>query len=85
MVAANLSNIVDTALVQHCLDEALRDTSKAFPQLSCLKVHAGGKTLDVRGASSELSSRANSAEALTTLTNKFLQLMSEKQTQKQAR
>jgi CRP/FNR family cyclic AMP-dependent transcriptional regulator len=85
MVAANLSNIVDTALVQYCLDEALRETSKTFPQLSCLKVHAGGKTLDVRGASSELSSRVNSAEALTTLTNKFLQLMSEKQTQKQAK
>lgn len=83
MVAANLSNIVDTVTVQSCLDEALRDTTKKFPQLSCLKVHAGGKTLDVRGASSELSSRVNSAEALATLTTKFLQLMSEKQTRKQ--
>ncbi|MFN8552479.1 MAG: cyclic nucleotide-binding domain-containing protein [Candidatus Obscuribacterales bacterium] len=82
MVAANLSNIVDTATVQYCLDEALRETTKTYPQLSCLKVHTGGKTLDVRGASSELSSRVNSAEALTMLTNKFLQLMSDKQTQK---
>lgn len=80
MVAANLSNIVDTTMVQSCLDEALRDTTKKFPQLSCLKVHAGGKTLDVRGASADLSSRVNSAEALTTLTNRFLQLMSERQT-----
>lgn len=85
MVAANLSNIVDTVTVQYCLDEALRDTSKTYPQLSCLKVHAGGKTLDVRGASSELSTRVNSAEALTMLTNRFLQLMSEKQSQKLAR
>jgi CRP/FNR family transcriptional regulator len=85
MVAANLSNIVDTSTVQFCLDEALRDTTKAYPQLSCLKVHAGGKTLDVRGASSELSSRVNSGEALTMLTNKFLQLMGDKQSQKIAK
>lgn len=80
MVAANLSNIVDTVTVQACLDEALRDTTKKYPQLSCLKVHAGGKTLDVRGASSDLSSRVNSADALMMLTNRFLQLMGEKQT-----
>jgi CRP/FNR family transcriptional regulator, cyclic AMP receptor protein len=79
MVASNLSNIVDTATVQACLDEALRDTTKKYPQLSCLKVHTGGKTLDVRGASSDLSSRVNSADALMMLTNRFLQLMGEKQ------
>ncbi len=83
MVASNLSNIVDTSTVQTCLDEALRDATRKYPQLACLKVHAGGKTLDVRGASSELSSRVNSAEALMMLTHRFLQLMGEKQTPNQ--
>ncbi len=75
MVAANLSSIVSTDIVQTCLDEALHEAVKKYPQMSCLKIHRGGKTLDVRGATPEFSARSDSTLALTFFTKRFLQLM----------
>ncbi|HEY9715576.1 MAG TPA: cyclic nucleotide-binding domain-containing protein [Chroococcales cyanobacterium] len=79
MVASNLATLVDISTVSWCLQDALDESSEKYPQLSSLKVHRGGKTIDVRGASPELSSGADSAQALSYLTKKFLQLIALKQ------
>jgi hypothetical protein len=75
MVASNLSNIITADIVQTCLDEALHESVKKYPQMNCLKVHRGGNALDVRGATPEFSARSDSTVALNFFTRRFLQLV----------
>jgi hypothetical protein len=77
MVASNLATFVSSDTVKTCLEEALVESAKSYPQLTGLKVHPGGKTLDIRGASPELTRRTDSRKALTHLTMRFLQALSE--------
>ncbi len=79
MVASNLATFVRADIVKRCLEEALNELSRTYPQLVGLKVHPAGKTIDVRGASPELTRRADSRKALKQLTVRFLQLVSEHQ------
>lgn len=79
MVASNLSLLVDANTVKVCLEEALLESELKYPQLASLKVHRGGKTIDVRGASPELSKRPDSGAALTYLTKRFLHRIGAKQ------
>jgi hypothetical protein len=75
MVASNLATFVPRGTIKQCLEEALAESVKIYPQLDGLKVNAGGKSLDVRGASPELTKRADSRKALNHLTMMFVQLM----------
>ena len=79
MVASNLATLMNADIVKSCLEEALNDSAKVYPQLVGLKVHPAGKTIDVRGASPELTKRGDSRKALSHLTVRFLQLVAENQ------
>jgi hypothetical protein len=75
MVASNMATFVPKGTIKHCLEEALIESVKIYPQLDGLKVNPGGKSLDVRGASPELTKRADSKKALHHLMMSFVHLV----------
>lgn len=76
MVSSNIATFTSASVVRECLEEALQELSKKYPQLVGLKVHPAGKTIDVRGASPDLTRKQDSRAALNHLTMRFLQLVS---------
>lgn len=76
MVSSNIATFTSASVVRECLEEALQELSKKYPQLIGLKVHPAGKTIDVRGASPDLTRKHDSRAALNHLTMRFLQLLS---------
>jgi hypothetical protein len=75
MVASNMATFLPVDVIRQSLEEALTESSTIYPQLKGLKVNAGGKSLDIRGASPELTRRANSKKALQHLLMTFVRLV----------
>ena len=70
-----MATFVPKGTIKQCLEDALVESVKIYPQLDGLKVNAGGKSLDVRGASPELTKRADSKKALHHLMMTFVHLV----------